>query len=84
MTILINRHVHAVTELEINSADEAIEILARVQKCRLVAHPTFDSRIATMFSIFVWFKLLLISRLVFKMCKTEPLIYFVLFLGIFA
>lgn len=47
-----SRYVHAVTELEVKSADEAAEILARGQKRRRVAHTTLNAESSRSHSVF--------------------------------
>ncbi len=46
------RYVHGVTEVEVKSADEAAEVLARGQKRRRVAHTTLNAESSRSHSVF--------------------------------
>lgn len=46
------RYVHAVTEVEVKSADEAAEVLAKGQKRRRVAHTTLNAESSRSHSVF--------------------------------
>lgn len=50
--ISICRYVHAVTEVEVKSADEAAEVLAKGQKRRRVAHTTLNAESSRSHSVF--------------------------------
>ncbi|KAK4026155.1 Kinesin-like protein [Daphnia magna] len=47
-----NMYVHAVTEVEVKSADEAAEVLAKGQKRRRVAHTTLNAESSRSHSVF--------------------------------
>ena len=52
LTFSIRRYVHAVTEVEVKSADEAAEVLAKGQKRRRVAHTTLNAESSRSHSVF--------------------------------